>query len=551
MEDEFVITEYLKALKRHGKGAGAIAVIIILLSLVYLALAPKVYETKSSVLATNVDQSSTLLSSALPRVDMQTQRQVMLSLPTLRSLKLEGDELDVQVIKDSNVLEITARSEDPAHAAELANAVAQGYINHTLSSRQENAEEVYGYVNEEIMSAKEELDGLNAQASIYDTQKYAFQKDATEYTELEKDAKAEREQLKKDLDRLSLQIIDKDPDSKEYKVIMNDTLTKQAAYEKALFLETQYGDLKDVANDNIRNITSDLSYKSLVQTIAAKEKTYQYLLSKGEELGISAQQKVGSIKQIMQAKRPDKPIRPNALLTVGIGIILGIVGGLGYVYARYQFSFRPQDIGPVLGRLSHTRSVKLLEHGEQAEQMRVMANLMPDAKLVSFVSAHRAEGKSIVAANLALALGHKGKKVLLIDANFRDPVQHKVFGISDKESGLSETLFDDPRLDAGIKIHKTKHDNLYLLPAGRVDVHSFKILSSDTMKQFCKKIRTSGFDHVLFDNSAGAESMSISAACDGTIFVVTDSTSQEAAQQAKSHLERAKAQIIGVVVMQR
>jgi len=182
--------------------------------------------------------------------------------------------------------------------------------------------------------------------------------------------------------------------------------------------------------------------------------------------------------------------------------------------------------------------------------MRVMANLMPDTKLVSIVSTGKGEGKSTLAASLALALSHKGKKVLLVDANFREPAQHKIFEIADNEAGLSDML-TDAKLDAGIKIRKTDHDNLYVLPAGHVSAHSFKILSSDTMKEFCRKIKSANFAHVLFDNSSGAESVAISAASDGVIYVMTDATRQAAALETKSHLDRAKAEIIGVVVMER
>ena len=56
-------------------------------------------------------------------------------------------------------------------------------------------------------------------------------------------------------------------------------------------------------------------------------------------------------------------------------------------------------------------------------------------------SATKGEGKSTVAANLAVTFTGSEKKVLIIDLDLRRPTQHKVFG-ENKEPGLSDALFD-------------------------------------------------------------------------------------------------------------
>jgi capsular exopolysaccharide synthesis family protein len=95
-------------------------------------------------------------------------------------------------------------------------------------------------------------------------------------------------------------------------------------------------------------------------------------------------------------------------------------------------------------------------------------------------SAAPQEGKSLIAANLAVALSRMGQRVLIIDADLRRPVLHKTFGIK-AAPGLSDLLGRDANPSTGIPIHRTEIPNLFVLPCGSKHSAAAELLSSPNL----------------------------------------------------------------------
>jgi len=104
-------------------------------------------------------------------------------------------------------------------------------------------------------------------------------------------------------------------------------------------------------------------------------------------------------------------------------------------------------------------------------------------------------GKSIVIANLAVSYAQIGeKRILLIDADMRCPVQHKIFNISNK-IGLSELLADSNN-NYGEFI--TKANNLDIITSGRIPPNPSELLASSKMKDFMDYAKEN-YDLILMD----------------------------------------------------
>lgn len=103
-----------------------------------------------------------------------------------------------------------------------------------------------------------------------------------------------------------------------------------------------------------------------------------------------------------------------------------------------------------------------------------------DKKIIAISSANPNEGKSTTAANIAIAAAQGGNQVLLVDADMRKSVQHKIFGLKNK-SGLSSAISKMSEVDDCIQ--KNVMDNLDVMTAGAIPPNPSELLSSEMAKK--------------------------------------------------------------------
>ena len=109
-----------------------------------------------------------------------------------------------------------------------------------------------------------------------------------------------------------------------------------------------------------------------------------------------------------------------------------------------------------------------------------------DKKIFIVSSTNPAEGKSTTSANIAIALAQGGNKVLLIDADMRKSVLHKIFGLKNKK-GLSSAISKMADLDSCIT--KDVMENLDVLTSGPVPPNPSELLASDSMTSILETLR--------------------------------------------------------------
>ena len=119
-----------------------------------------------------------------------------------------------------------------------------------------------------------------------------------------------------------------------------------------------------------------------------------------------------------------------------------------------------------------------------------------NAKIIQFTSAEPGDGKTTCISNLAISIAQAGKKVLLIDADLRRPMVHRLFG-SREEIGLSESLSGDIELSNSVQT--TNIDNLSILTAGRIPSKPAELLSSAKMHYLLGEAARE-YDIILIDS---------------------------------------------------
>ena len=193
------------------------------------------------------------------------------------------------------------------------------------------------------------------------------------------------------------------------------------------------------------------------------------------------------------------------------------------------------------------------EHAAGTEEFRTLRSRLYHARekqplsRLLVTSALPKEGKSFTAANLAQVIVRQhGRRVLLIDADLRNPQLHNLLG-ADPGPGLSEYLRGET--DEYSVLQRGPMENLFLMPAGRVGTNPAELLSNGRMKVLLGRLDPM-FDWIIIDSPPAvlvSDAAILSKDCEGILLVVrSNSTPVDAARRARS--EFAGSNIVGVVL---
>ena len=223
--------------------------------------------------------------------------------------------------------------------------------------------------------------------------------------------------------------------------------------------------------------------------------------------------------------------------------------GLPYVGAMLRFHF-PHD-GEPRGELI----VHLRPHSPEAEAVRkirtgvmlVRAELPSKALLITSVAPK--EGKTVVAANLAIALAQAGRKVLLVDADMRRPRLGTLFHVGDEGPGLAQLLGGDVPLDAAVR--PTDIERLSVLPCLSAADNPSELLESERLAAFIASAKEH-YDFVLFDSPpllAVTDAVVLASRVDAVVLVVKGgATPRELLRRGIAMLADANASLAGGVL---
>jgi succinoglycan biosynthesis transport protein ExoP len=273
-------------------------------------------------------------------------------------------------------------------------------------------------------------------------------------------------------------------------------------------------------------------------------------------------------------------VAPMALKVIPISGMLGVLAGFGIAYLVdiTDKAFRtPDEVSqvmrlPVVGHipLIDTSDTQLLPGSKvsavvvtvhrpkspQSESYRaVRTSLYFNAReqrnqVIQVSSPMPGDGKSTLIANLAVTIAQSGKRVLLMDADFRRPTLHRVFGIEAGDVGLASVVrgTSEPS-DAIAQVPEVP--NLSILPCGPRPDNPSELLSSEQFEQVLDIYRRQ-FDFVLIDTPpvlAVSDPCAVAARVDGVLLTFRiHKRARPLAVRAREALSSTGANVIGVVV---
>jgi exopolysaccharide/PEP-CTERM locus tyrosine autokinase len=197
--------------------------------------------------------------------------------------------------------------------------------------------------------------------------------------------------------------------------------------------------------------------------------------------------------------------------------------------AEHSAKDRNDSTGPTKVSSIDKNMVSILaDQSFEAEQFKILRSniLFPHSgkspRTVLVTSAEQGDGKSFVAANLAVSIAlSMNHHALLVDCDLRNPTVHKMFGF-EIERGLSQYLNDGVPLES--LIFRTKVERLSVVPAGKIPMNPSELLSSNKMVDLINEVRSRFNDRIIIIDSPPTELTSepavLARSVDGVIITV-------------------------------
>jgi capsular exopolysaccharide synthesis family protein len=264
--------------------------------------------------------------------------------------------------------------------------------------------------------------------------------------------------------------------------------------------------------------------------------------------------------------------KPKKKLIVGIALIMGLFLSilLAFLYEYLDATFKSvEDVEKRLGMtvlgvlplLKEASDDKLLKrhfidnaksnYSESIRTIRtgvMLSGLDNPHKIILVTSSVPSEGKSSLSCNLAMAVGHM-EKVLLIDADMRRPTIGRTFGFNPTTPGLSNLVAGTESLEQCI--HTLEGTGIDVMTSGIVPPNPLELLSSKKFEEILMSLAEQ-YDRVIIDSAptqAVSDSMMLSRYASAVIYVVkSDETPYHVAEQGIKRMHEVKAPLLGVVL---
>lgn len=312
--------------------------------------------------------------------------------------------------------------------------------------------------------------------------------------------------------------------------------------------------------------SDSIQYNINQREVDTNRELYDGLLQRYKEIGVAG---VGSsnIAVVDQAALPEAPSSPNLKLNLALALIAGF--GLAFAYAFFreqidQSVSDPADVGKLLG-LSLLGPVPRLHDEEAADALADRKSEMSEAyssiatslsfltdhgipRSMMFTSTVANEGKSTSAYALAEIISRLGKRVIIVDADMRNPTAHTFYGISN-DQGLSNYLSGGAPAPA--LVTTPNGSTVDVLPAGPTPPSSVELLSSDRMVQIVRELGAS-YDHILIDGPPVlglADAPLLSRVVEGVVLAIeANHVRVRRIKDAVKRIEAAHSHIFGVIL---
>lgn len=251
-----------------------------------------------------------------------------------------------------------------------------------------------------------------------------------------------------------------------------------------------------------------------------KANLYLTLLQKREENAITLAVTADN-GRVVEEPRAAGIVAPNKRNVYILAFVIGLLFPIGCVWLKRMLKFKIEghadveritDV-PVVGDIPQVKntengSIVVAENknGVMEEVFRnVRTNLQymlqEDEKVILVTSTTPGEGKSFIAANLAVSFAYMERKTLLVGMDIRKPALNKIFSLSKKSFGITQYLASPKEIDLlSLCLPSGVSSNLYILPGGEVPPNPTELVARKSLDDAFKTLRAH-FDYIIIDTA--------------------------------------------------
>ncbi|MDH6594037.1 tyrosine-protein kinase Etk/Wzc [Variovorax sp. TBS-050B] len=484
----------------------------------------------------------------------------------LTLLELQKDMRVVEKGKQSSVMDVSWRSGNPAQLTNLLNEVARLYVRVNIDQKTAQAQRALNFLGTELPKLKQQLEDSEEVYNRYRNQHGTISLDDEARNALAQNVDLQARLLDATQKRheLTERFTFRDPS-----VVTIDT--QIATLKRALgTVEGRIRRMPMLQQDSLR----------MQRDIKVNTELYVSLLNSSLQMRLAKEGRIGNVRVLDQALLPEKPIRPKAVITMGLALLGGLFLGAASTFLRRSWRTTiasPAEIESHTG-LDVYSTVPLsalqrkldrdVRHGRPG--VHVLAAQHPDDPAleglrrlrtalkfavprapnnrIMISSATPGAGKTFVSSNLAVVLASTGRRVLLIDADLRRSSLAPRFGLK-RKGGLSELI--EGTLDIDSATHKNVLPHLDVMTTGALPADPSGLLTSDAFSRVLEKVSGS-YEVVIIDTPPAllASEAAEMATCMGTLLMVARAGDNELGDLTESakQLRHAGAHFQGVVL---
>lgn len=346
--------------------------------------------------------------------------------------------------------------------------------------------------------------------------------------------------------------------------VENDLKAIRAAITQS---ERDAAGLREIRN---RTQTEDQQLLQIEANLTQQRQVYAEVLN-------SLRSSSNLLSVISPASASPEPVAPKPLLNALLAVLLGLGVGIGLAYVRATLEDRvatPDAVEAVSGMPTLGSIVKMHTDNSMEPIYRVATLLYPRSvaaenfrtlrtnlefaaldrplKTVLVTSATPGEGKTVIAANLAVAFAQAGRQTVLVDADMRRPDVHNLLRLSN-ERGLSSMLRTTSENPASV-LQPTEQPELQVLTTGPLPPNPAELIGSQRMRNLVDRLAKDA-DIVVIDSpplNSVTDAALLASMTDGTLLVIdTRRTPTAAVRMARDALTRSGARILGATLNKR
>jgi len=309
----------------------------------------------------------------------------------------------------------------------------------------------------------------------------------------------------------------------------------------------------------IANIENEI--KNQTTKLSSLQENYASFLANSQQGALNI------LTVVEPANLPTRSVGTNKFIIIGLAGLVGFSLGAGAVYLLEYLDRTIKTTSdverifnlPVIGYISEISDnsnnatyVSKNPNSIPAENFRLLRSnieffqISNPIKTILITSPNPGNGKTTVAANLALSISQGEEDVVLVDADLRQSAIHKALDIA-KSPGLSDLIRNKADIDSVVR--NWKNDDLKVVTAGDIPPNITEVVGSKRIGSILGNLREK-FDLVIIDAPPLiiADSYNLATRVDGVILVmVPGETTEEQARTIKEQLDRSSARLLGIV----